>query len=89
MKRYRLIVSGKVQGVFYRVSTRDKARELGLSGFVKNQADGSVLIEAEGNDNQLNELEYWTKIGPKYADVSKVESSEIEVKGDTGFKIKS
>jgi acylphosphatase len=48
MHHYQITVSGKVQGVWFRKSTQDKARELGLRGFVRNQPDGSVYIEASG-----------------------------------------
>lgn len=54
MKHYNITVSGKVQGVFYRASTKEKAEQLGIKGFVRNQSDGTVYIEAEGEVSQLD-----------------------------------
>jgi acylphosphatase len=88
MKCVRIVVSGRVQGVFYRKSTREKALSLGLRGWVKNQEDGSVYIEAEGDDKVLNELIVWCKQGPVQAHVSKVHYEEIPFKGFVDFSIK-
>ena len=52
-KRVQLIIHGKVQGVFFRTSTKDKANELRLSGFVRNSEDGTVEVIAEGDEDQL------------------------------------
>jgi acylphosphatase len=77
LKTISIIVSGKVQGVWYRKYTVDKATELGISGFVKNLPDDSVYILATGTDEQLKALVQWCYIGsPK----SKVE--EVEVKAE-------
>ena len=73
-KRVHLIIQGKVQGVFFRASTREKALELGLKGFVRNMEDGSVEIIAEGNAVNLQELIKWCSIGPDRAIVESVES---------------
>lgn len=81
-------VTGKVQGVFYRASTRDKARSLGLCGFVKNEDDGSVYIEAEGDKEKLDQFVNWCKQGPPNARVDKVEVAEREIKNFTQFEIK-
>ncbi|HNP95437.1 MAG TPA: acylphosphatase [Cyclobacteriaceae bacterium] len=81
-------VTGKVQGVFYRASTRDKARSLGLCGFVKNENDGSVYIEAEGDKEKLDQFVNWCKQGPPNARVDKVEVAEREIKNFTQFEIK-
>ena len=81
-------VSGKVQGVFYRASTRDKARSLGLCGFVKNEADGSVYIEAEGDKEKLEQLVAWCKQGPPNAQVENVETTEGKLKNFDQFDIK-
>ena len=65
MGRKNLIISviGRVQGVFFRASTSEKAKALGITGFVKNQSDGSVLIDAEGEESKLKELEDWCLSG--------------------------
>lgn len=87
MKRLKIRVMGKVQGVFYRVSTQEEALGLGLTGYVKNDYDGSVLIEAEGPSDQLELLLSWCRQGPPYSDVAGVEFEEVPVKGDKSFKI--
>jgi len=83
MKHYNITVSGRVQGVFYRASTRDKAQELGLKGWVKNQSDGTVYIEAEGEKAVLDQLIDWCKQGPPRA---KVENVHYEVGEEMGFE---
>lgn len=72
MKRIAIQVKGKVQGVFYRASTVTKAQQLGVMGFVRNEPDGSVYIEAEGDEGNLNELIAWCRIGPPRAFVDEV-----------------
>jgi acylphosphatase len=69
MHHYQITVSGKVQGVWFRKSTQDKARELGLRGFVRNQPDGSVYIEASGSPEVLSEFIDWCRQGPPMARV--------------------
>lgn len=87
-RRIHLKVSGRVQGVFYRVSTRDKARELGIYGDVKNVSDGSVEINAEGDETKLNELISWVHRGPSHARVEKVEVKWLDsIEGYTDFRI--
>ena len=88
MTRYRITVKGKVQGVFYRSSTQAKAKELNLNGWVKNEEDGSVLIEAEGEEQKLEKLIEWCKLGPGAAVVNDVEYQEIEPKGVNGFEVR-
>ncbi|WKZ59106.1 MAG: acylphosphatase [Cyclobacteriaceae bacterium] len=72
MKRVSILVRGKVQGVFYRASTVTKAQQLGVNGFVRNESDGSVYIEAEGDEGKINELIAWCRIGPPRARVDEV-----------------
>jgi len=72
-KRVHLIIQGKVQGVFFRASTKDKARELGLSGFVRNKEDGTVEVVAEGDQEQLQKLVDWCHIGPDHSCVNAVQ----------------
>ena len=82
MKRIIINVYGLVQGVFFRYTTRKVARELDITGLVKNMPDGSVYIEAEGPEDKLLELLEFAKNGPKHAQVEKVkhEFKEFEAK---------
>ena len=82
-----IIVTGKVQGVFYRQSTQEKALELGLTGIVKNQPDGSVYIQASGASGQLNQLIAWCRQGPSRAVVTAVQVENIEPRAFIGFTI--
>lgn len=82
-----IIVSGKVQGVYYRQSARQKAQELGVTGFVKNMANGDVMLIATGNTEQLNALVEWCRKGPPAARVSNVQVSEEEAHYYEGFTI--
>lgn len=68
-----ITVSGKVQGVYYRQYTKEKAIELGLTGQVKNLKDGTVRIITTGDKEQLTELIQWCKKGPPRAIVTGVE----------------
>ncbi|AHM61985.1 acylphosphatase [Flammeovirgaceae bacterium 311] len=88
MKRLRIRVTGKVQGVFYRASTKAKAKELGLNGWVQNAEDGSVLIEAEGEDLNLDKLVEWCQQGPGAAQVGGVEAEEILPEGVNSFEVR-
>ena len=67
-----LKIYGKVQGVFFRDSSRRKAKELNLTGWVKNEPDGTVQIVAEGQESDLKELIEWCKNGPNHANVDEV-----------------
>ncbi len=69
-------VSGGVQGVGFRWSTRNRARELGLSGWVRNEPDGTVRVRARGADDALDALEGWLHRGPPSARVSEVMREE-------------
>lgn len=72
-KRIHLIIQGKVQGVFFRASTKDKASELGLCGFVRNKQDGTVEVVAEGHLSELQNLADWCRIGPSRSRVDMVQ----------------
>jgi acylphosphatase len=87
-KHINITVTGKVQGVFFRVYTKKKADETGLSGFVQNEADGSVYIEAEGEEQKLKELSEWCKTGSPNSEVVEVKITEGELKGFKYFNIK-
>ncbi|WP_296282012.1 acylphosphatase [Pseudoxanthomonas sp.] len=68
----RFLVSGKVQGVFFRASTRERARDLGLSGRATNLPDGRVEVVAAGDAAALDLLEAWLRLGPPAARVESV-----------------
>lgn len=88
-KRIRIIVSGKVQGVWFRQSTVEKARALKLKGWVKNLSNGDVEVLAEGIESDLNRLIEWCKKGPPLAKVESVDVKEEPAIGDlTDFYIK-
>jgi acylphosphatase len=82
----RFLVGGKVQGVFFRASTRDRALQLGLRGYAKNLADGRVEVLAEGDARALDALERWLHVGPPRARVEWVDRADAEVgKVGNGF----
>ena len=74
MKRHlHILISGRVQGVFFRYSARQRAEELGLTGYAKNLTDGRVEIVAEGEESGLKSLLAWAHQGPPGASVANVE----------------
>lgn len=73
MPQIQATVYGTVQGVGFRYSTLQVAQDLGVTGFVRNQADGTVEIVAEGSDDQLNALIDWAHRGPSAAQVTQVD----------------
>lgn len=88
-ERLHLRITGRVQGVFYRASTEAKARELGLAGWVRNRADGSVEAVAEGPRGDLEALMRWCREGPPAARVEGVEPSWSEASGEfTSFEVR-
>lgn len=80
-------ISGRVQGVFFRDSTRQKALELKLSGWVKNIDDGRVECAAFGTIQQLESFEQWLRQGPPLANVTGVETSDIALETRRSFDI--
>ena len=84
----RLKIYGTVQGVFFRQSTRQKAMELNISGWVRNTEDGCVEVEAEGEENTLKDFTAWCYHGPVHAKVRDVEEKIIERKNFLGFEIR-
>lgn len=78
MKTVHLLIGGRVQGVGFRYFVHQKAKELGILGWVKNTPDGRVEIEASGNDDsQLSTFIDWMKIGPSRAIIRTFSESEI------------
>lgn len=78
MPAARFLVGGRVQGVFFRASTREQALELGLRGHAKNLPDGRVEVLAEGDASALDALERWLRVGPPMARVEAVERAIAE-----------
>ena len=76
-----------VQGVFFRASAKTKADALGIKGYVKNERDGSVYVEAEGEDKNLEEFIRWCRTGPERASVRKCEVNEGALNGFSDFVI--
>jgi acylphosphatase len=87
MKRVRLHISGTVQGVWFRESTRQEAELLGVAGWVKNNPDGTVEAAFEGHPLAVDRLTHWCQIGPDRAKVDEVRVEEEEPKGEKGFKV--
>lgn len=80
--RVHLIVTGRVQGVAYRASTLRVAKQLGLSGWVKNCFNGNVEIMAEGSTDPIAKFIDWVKQGPKYAVVDNVSVEQSPARGE-------
>jgi acylphosphatase len=78
MPAARFLVSGRVQGVFFRASTREQALKLGLRGYAKNLPDGRVEALAEGDASALDALERWLRVGPPMARVESVERGDAD-----------
>jgi acylphosphatase len=81
----RFLVTGRVQGVFFRASTRERALRLGLTGSARNLADGSVEVIASGDDAALAELERWLQQGPPSARVERVRREALPEQALRGF----
>ena len=77
---------GRVQGVWFRDSTRREAERLGISGHAINLPDGSVEVLAVGPPASLAELERWLHVGPPVARVTRVDARDAETTGVSGFK---
>lgn len=80
-------VHGRVQGVWFRDSTRREAQRLGIRGHAINLADGNVEVFAIGTDTALDELEQWLHVGPPVARVTRVVALEVEVDEVAGFRV--
>ena len=86
---YKIRVEGRVQGVFFRVSTQKEAIRLGLKGFVRNEPDGSVYVEVEGEQAKIDQLVTWIGLGgPPRGEVHNYELTEGEVVGFKSFEIR-
>ena len=83
--RARVVIRGRVQGVFFRVETRERARSLGLAGWVRNNSDGTVEAVFEGDRDRVDSMIVWCRRGPVAADVEDVEVEWTEPRNEHGF----
>lgn len=86
--RRRVLVSGRVQGVFFRDTCRRRAQELGLAGSARNLPDGRVEIVVQGPPPAVEAMIAWCREGPPYARVESVDVAEEEPVGDRGFSVR-
>ena len=87
MTRRRVIVSGRVQGVFFRDTTRQRAASAGVAGWVRNREDGAVEAVFEGEPGAVDALVEFSRRGPSRAEVDSVEVIEEEPEGLEGFRV--
>lgn len=87
MKHLNVRVSGRVQGVFFRASTKEQADSIGIKGFVRNETNGDVYIEAEGNEDALKKFVNWCRQGPSRARVDNLDIKEGELLGFVNFEV--
>lgn len=88
MIRRRVVVRGRVQGVFFRDSTRRQASRSGVTGWVTNRPDGSVEAVFEGEPDAVDALVRWTRHGPDRARVDDQTVTEEEPEGERGFRVR-
>jgi acylphosphatase len=87
LTRVRVRISGRVQGVFFRAEARSRAESLGLAGWARNAADGSVEAVFEGDEGRVRSMVDWCRRGPSGARVDNVEVETEEPTGETGFRV--
>ena len=80
------LISGQVQGVWYRASTQQRAKSLGISGYARNLVDGRVEVLACGPEDKLDEFEDWLWQGPANAQVTDVFAEEVEFRELNSFE---
>ena len=89
MKRVHLIISGLVHGVGFRYNARRKARLAGITGYAKNNPDGTVEIEAQGSPESLESFIHWAHHGPPDAKVDSLIQNEMDIiEGESEFEIR-
>ena len=86
--RKHVVVRGRVQGVFFRDSTRQRAHAAGVAGWVANRPDGTVEAVFEGDDDAVESLVAWMHDGPRGADVERVEVEDDAAEGLTRFEVR-
>ena len=84
----RVVVHGRVQGVFFRDSTRREAERHGVAGWVRNREDGSVEAHLEGDASAVDAVEAWMRAGPARAEVASHEAAEAAAEGHERFAIR-
>jgi acylphosphatase len=77
-----------VQGVFFRDSTRRQAEKTGVAGWVRNRGDGTVEAVFEGDDDAVTQIVDWVRQGPGHAEVERLEVTEEEPEGISGFQVR-
>ncbi|HWI92263.1 MAG TPA: acylphosphatase [Flavisolibacter sp.] len=87
MPTVHLVISGKVQGVFFRATAKDVADEIGVTGWVKNTEEGDVEIKATGDHDQLQKLVDWCKIGPQRAIVTNITITNVDEERFKNFHV--
>jgi acylphosphatase len=88
-RRVAIVVSGSVQGVFFRSSLQDEAERLGVSGWVRNAADGSVEAQIQGSPEAVDEIIRFCRRGPSGASVENIDVRDLEVlAGERGFRVR-
>ena len=87
-ERAHVLVSGRVQGVFFRDSARQEAERLGLSGWVSNTEDGRVEVVFEGEPEAVRQMIEWCESGPSSADVDDVSVEQETPEGLSGFEVR-
>jgi acylphosphatase len=88
MTRKRVVVSGRVQGVFFRDTMRRRAEGAGLAGWVRNTPEGAVEAVFEGDPEAVDELVEFSRRGPSRAEVASVEINEEQPEGLSGFEVR-
>ena len=88
MKRVRVFVSGRVQGVWFRGACQEQARALGVTGWVRNAYDGRVEAVFEGPDAAVDRMVAWCHEGPRHAQVTRVEAQVEAPTGESGFHVR-
>ena len=86
-KHYNITIHGRVQGVMFRTAARAEAIRLGVKGLARNNSDGSVYIEAEGEEDVIEQFLMWCHHGPSHADIERVEIVPHHVKNLSLFRI--
>jgi acylphosphatase len=86
--RRRVVVHGRVQGVFFRGSTQDEARRAGIDGWVRNLPDGAVEAVFEGEAGGVEQLVGYCRHGPSWAQVTRVDVIEEAPEGERGFRVR-
>ncbi len=88
MKHLNIKIYGLVQGIFFRATAKEQADKLNITGFAKNMPDGSVCIEAEGEENNLDKFVKWCHLGPSMARVEKVTTTSDKLNNFSRFEIR-